>query len=221
MKSTHSAKFNHDPYAASYDQSVQHETHPIRAGYEATLQWVIDKAAIRETDDVLDLGVGTGNLSSRIHTFHTLTCVDVSRQMIKIAQQKLDRFQSVEYYEADILSFLSTTHKRFDVIVSTYTVHHLTEDEKAHLFGFVAKCLRPGGRAVFGDLMFLNEEAELDAIQTYEAQAQQDVAADIRDEFFWRVEDAVGRFEALSCQVESKQMSALSWGLAVFKPHTD
>lgn len=45
----------------------------------------------------------------------------------------------------------------FDAVLSTYAVHHLTGAEKVLLFQLIWERLWPGGRAVFGDLMFADE----------------------------------------------------------------
>ena len=40
------ASFNHDGGAHGYDEDVLNEQDPIRAGYEATLEWVAESAGI-------------------------------------------------------------------------------------------------------------------------------------------------------------------------------
>jgi hypothetical protein len=63
MRSQHAHTFNHDEWAAGYDADVADETNPIRAGYQATLGWVVERAAVGPDDAVVDLGIGTGNLA--------------------------------------------------------------------------------------------------------------------------------------------------------------
>ncbi len=46
MRSHHADTFNHDEWAAGYDADVADETNPIRAGYQATLEWVVERAAV-------------------------------------------------------------------------------------------------------------------------------------------------------------------------------
>jgi ubiquinone/menaquinone biosynthesis C-methylase UbiE len=41
-----------------------------------------------------------------------------------------------------------------DVVVSNYCLHHLSDSEKVQALAEVRRVLRPGGRLVFGDMMF-------------------------------------------------------------------
>jgi hypothetical protein len=54
MRSKYADYFNHDADAAGYDQDVQNERDPIRAGYRAVLRWVADK--VKPHSRVPDLG---------------------------------------------------------------------------------------------------------------------------------------------------------------------
>ena len=78
MRSAFVDVFNHDEDAIEYDLDVQDETRPLRSGYSAVLDWVIESANIQVNNLVLDLGSGTGNLSSRINVCRQLVCVDIS-----------------------------------------------------------------------------------------------------------------------------------------------
>ena len=44
MRSEHADAYNHDPWAEKYDADVQMSEDPIRAGYNETLDWVVDTA---------------------------------------------------------------------------------------------------------------------------------------------------------------------------------
>ena len=48
MRSTHADLFNHDDDAAGYDVEVGDESDPLRAGYGALLDWIIEAAALRD-----------------------------------------------------------------------------------------------------------------------------------------------------------------------------
>jgi tRNA (cmo5U34)-methyltransferase len=99
---------------------------------------------------VLELGVGTGTLSSLVleeFPHAHLTGVDLSPRMIDRAQRKLRPFRGrIELVAGDIAEF---EKRPYDVVVSALAIHHLTDPEKWRLFRRVFGCLPPGG--YFGD----------------------------------------------------------------------
>ncbi|MBV8279027.1 MAG: class I SAM-dependent methyltransferase, partial [Verrucomicrobia bacterium] len=167
MRSANAHVFNHDADAADYDNDVRNEADPIRAGYRNLLGWVVQQANITPTSRVLELGSGTGNLSALITDCRELVSVDVSENMEAIAKLKLRHLTHRRFIKADILEVFAQELGNFDAVISTYTVHHLTDEEKQQLFALVFAKLLPGGRAVFGDLMVLNNSDKEEKIQQY------------------------------------------------------
>jgi putative AdoMet-dependent methyltransferase len=218
MQSQHADKFNHDDWSNIYDEHVRNEEHPIRTGYDAVLNWVAEKSHTTPDSVVLDLGCGTGNLSLRLKAFKRLVCVDISEKMLAVAQQKLVGRKGVEFVQADLLGYFEREDvPQFDAVVSTYAIHHLTEDEKAVLFRKIDGVLKPGGRAVFGDLMFRDSGARDQQVEAYREQGRMDIVEDIEDEFFWLVSQADLLLGVFGFQTEVKRFSDLSWGIAATK----
>jgi len=209
VRSSHADQFNHDPDAHGYDADVSDESNPIRAGYRATLDWVADRAAVTSNDAVVDLGTGTGNLARRLPRGRRLVCVDVSARMLELAEAKLG--PSADYVQTDLLEVFER-NDRYDVVVSTYAIHHLTDEEKAALVEVVAARMNPSGRFVVGDLMV----ASRSAIPAVRARLQhEDVDALFEEEFAWHVDEALGALAAAGfVGLVAEQLSPLSWGLA-------
>ena len=153
MRSSHADYFNHDDGAVGYDDDVLNESDPIRTGYDAALGWVIENSGISRESRVLELGSGTGNLTSRLPEYHETICVDVSEKMEELALAKGARFPNRKFIKDDVLAVFDRNLGCFDSIVSTYTLHHLTEPQKVTLFGKLWSALNDGGVAVIGDLM--------------------------------------------------------------------
>jgi putative AdoMet-dependent methyltransferase len=216
MRSRRADDFNHDEWAEEYDESVRDEDDPIRAGYQETLGWTVQRAEIGPASVVVDLGAGTGNTAALIATARQLTCVDVSARMMDLAPPKLAHLESVEYVQADLLEFFDVP-RRFDRLVSTYAVHHLTEDEKAELLRRIASSLEPGGLAVFGDLMFEDHAARDALARKY--RKWPDVIEAIEDEYFWSLDNAAEHAQAAGCAItERRRFSDLSWGIRLEQP---
>lgn len=218
MRSRFVDKFSHDEDAPGYDLDVLDDDNPVRAGYRDVLDWVAGKARTTAHSTVLDLGAGTGNLSGKLEPFRSLTCVDASAKMMAIGQRKLGPRGDVTWIEQDLLEFMHFPPHPFDIVVSTYAVHHLTDGEKAALFRKIWDHLNPGGRAVFGDLMFANREEREAILSRYREADGEDLAAELEDEFPWDVEAASRVLEEIGFQVETKRFSELSWGILAGKP---
>ena len=209
MRSRHAHDFNHDEWAAGYDDDVADESNPIRAGYGATLDWVVRRAAVRPGDTVLDLGVGTGNLARLLPPCGRLVGVDVSTAMLELAAAKLD--PAVDLVQSDILEVLDGP-ERYDVVISSYAIHHLAADEKAALVGAVASRLQPGGRFAVGDLMVASRSS-VPAIRARLAHPEVDEL--FAAEFPWFVDEILVDLDASGFSgLVAEQLSDLSWGVA-------
>jgi putative AdoMet-dependent methyltransferase len=224
MESQYGAAFNHDPWADGYDQDVRNEAQPIRAGYAEVLAWTVAQAQITPQSVVLDLGSGTGNTSALIPAARRVVCVDLSARMTELARPKLAHLARVEFVMADLLGYFHTIRSseqppQFDAVLSTYAVHHLTEDEKTRLFRHIWERLRPGGRAVFGDLMFAHAEARRESEEKYRLLGDQEMIESFDEEFFWLVDAAEAALAAANFElVETRRFSELSWGICARKP---
>ena len=218
MRSSHVDLYNHDEDAATYDRDVLRSEDPIREGYTEVLDWIAQNAGITQDSTVIELGSGTGNLTARLPPCRSLVCVDVSAEMSKIAKRKLDGVSHISYVQADILEYFDADSPPFDVAISTYVVHHLTQQEKEFLFDQLVRRLLPGGRALFGDLMLESAQEERVLIDRYRSIGDDATADAIEEEFFWYVDASAGYLRNLGLSVETIRFSTLSWGIKIQMP---
>ncbi|MFK7780679.1 MAG: class I SAM-dependent methyltransferase [Candidatus Gracilibacteria bacterium] len=208
MKSKFVKKFNHDSIAVEYDEDVKNENNPIRTGYSSLLLWVNTKT--QGSEKIIDLGCGTGNtVNSLSGNFSKIICVDISENMINIAKEKLKKRENIFFIKNDLLQFFDEYKENdIDTIVSTYAIHHLTQDEKHKLFEKIYNFLPKGGKIIFGDLMFKNRGYEYDMRLKYP-----NLIEDFDDELYWYLDDELNELKKLGFNVEIKQFSDLSFGI--------
>lgn len=221
MESTRSANadiFNHDAEAAGYDNDVRNEADPIRAGYRDVLHWVVQQAQITPTSRVLELGSGTGNLSELIASCGELVSVDISENMETIAKCKMRHLANRRFIKADILEGFTQELGKFDAVISTYAVHHLTDQEKQRLFALIFDHLLPSGAAVFGDLMVQSDSEKEEKVHQYLAKGDRATAQAISEEFFWSLDTAIADLKRLGFKIRVKRFSDLSYGVIARKP---
>ncbi len=221
MRSRHADDFNHDPWARTYDAKVQDEANPIRAGYAALLAWALSSAQIAEDAVVLDLGAGTGNTAAGIPMARRVIAVDVSEKMLAQAPRKLAHLPWVEILKADLLEVFERNLPSFDAILATYSIHHLTEEEKRALYLKVHAALKPGGRVVFGDLMFEDQEAKRVLAARWTDDERTQVLRSVDEEFPFYLDRALPALEAAGLHVcEVRRFSDLSWGIVAEREGT-
>ncbi len=95
----------------------------------------------------LDLGCGTGRYSLYLDSLgHSVTGVDISKDMIRLAQKKSKK---VQFIQGDI-SNLSFEDNKFDLMVSGLAIHYVKNLEKA--INEFARVLRPGGQLIISSI---------------------------------------------------------------------
>ncbi|MNI18398.1 Trans-aconitate 2-methyltransferase [compost metagenome] len=87
------------------------------------------------TPNILDLGAGTGLFSSLLlqkYPQAKLTLIDISEKMLEIAKLRLSGFADIDYILDDYTHFVSP--EKFDIIISSLSIHHLSDHDKVKLF---------------------------------------------------------------------------------------
>lgn len=217
LRSRHVDQFNHDGIAAGYDDDVQDESDPIRTGYADVLAWVATRANRHVGGRLLELGSGSGNLTARLRGHAQIVAVDISTEMGRIARGKVGD-APVEWAISDLLEYVATPGDPFDVVVSTYAIHHLTAAEKTVLIAAVGARLRPGGVWLVGDLMVESEAAADTLKEQFRTAGQGWVAEAMDEEFFWDLSRCLPLLERQGFEVTTRRFSTLSWGIEARRP---
>lgn len=100
---------------------------------------------------ILDLGAGTGILTELLYKQHPnadITLVDLSTEMLNIAKKKFAD-KNFKYIEADYLTY--DFEEKYDIIVSSLSIHHLTDEEKKLLYNRIYDFLKSGGLFINAD----------------------------------------------------------------------
>ena len=106
---------------------------------------LLNALALDGTQDVLEIGVGTGRLALRVAPLsRSFTGIDISEKTIARAAEHLAGLAQVRLIRADFMAW--ETQARFHVIYSSLTFLHLAD--KPGAAQGVARLLAPGGRAV-------------------------------------------------------------------------
>ena len=134
-----------DLWADGYDKSVglsdEANTYPF-AGYKKVLAAIFQTVMQTPNASVLDIGFGTAVLTARLY-----------EQGCTIYGQHL--------YQGDFTQGLvePLRNRRYDYIVATYALHHLTDAQKVVFLSALRGCLNENGKILIGDVAFKTREA--------------------------------------------------------------
>ncbi len=126
------------------------------AGFEKVLDRLVNMSSPRPTDACVDLGAGTGFVTTAIAPrVGSVLAVDISPAMAVSLGERAARagLENVRTKVADLRE-LRLPPASADLIVSSYALHHLRDADKRALTAEAARWLRPGGRIVVADMMF-------------------------------------------------------------------
>lgn len=146
-----------DLWSRDYDKTVQlseeSDEYPF-AGYKDVLNTVYSEIRSRQGKTVLDIGFGTGILSKRLYDEGVeIFGVDFSAEMVNTAKEKMPDAKLFQY---DFTKGLpkELEGQRFDFIITTYAIHHLTDEEKISFIKLLKTHLNPNGKILIGDVAF-------------------------------------------------------------------
>ena len=153
-----------DLWADGYDRSVglsdEDGTYPF-AGYKSILNEIYSRVLSGSGRTVLDIGFGTATLAAKLYERGCSICgQDFSQRMLELAQAKMPE---ARLYMGDFSRGLAEDlmARRYDAIIATYSLHHLTDAQKVGMLRELQGLLNEDGHIYIGDVAF-ETRAELE-----------------------------------------------------------
>ena len=146
-----------DNYDTQVEISDEENVYPF-AGYKKVLSTVYEKTRKQNPKNILDIGFGTGILAKKLYDDgYNIYGIDFSNEMLKKAKQKMPNAELLQFDFTDGLP-KEFEQKQFDVILSTYAIHHIDDEAKKSYILKLLKSLNPKGILIFGDVAFETEK---------------------------------------------------------------
>jgi tRNA (cmo5U34)-methyltransferase len=138
-----------DEFAQEYDTQREYVIPELRQFYGMAV-WAAE--SLHHPPVVLDIGAGTGLMSAfllqKFPDAH-ITLMDFSENMLNVARQRFAGKKNIQYTVNDYSR--SEIGGPYDIVCSALSIHHLTSNDKQHLFDRIFSALSPGGMFVNAD----------------------------------------------------------------------
>ena len=192
-----------DLWADGYDKAVgisdEESTYPF-AGYKKVLGFIFKTIMETANAVVLDIGFGTGTLTTKLYEQGcSIYGQDFSTRMIALASEKMPY---AHLYQGDFSKGLvePLRDRRYDYIVATYSLHHLTDTQKRVFLSELRGHLKENGKIIIGDVAFETrkdlEQCKLKAGDTWDNDEIYFVVEELRKDFpglsFTQISDCAG-----------------------------
>lgn len=150
-------KWGFDQLASVHDQLVQEDSRKYK-NYDEALEHIVKLVSPLAGEKGLDIGTGTGNLAGRLSAKGVMMAgVDQSREMLLACQRKFPEM------ETKLGNFLALPYLdgKFDFVVSSFALHHLTSDQIPLALQEMQRVLKPHGRICIADLMMDGNQSSI------------------------------------------------------------
>lgn len=200
--------WNFDSQAEDYDSSLK------KSGFRFNVHEFYDEALATAVNHVqpnpgevgLDIGIGTGNLAAKcMENGASMIGVDQSEEMLRVCHEKLP---DIDTRHGHFLA-LPVMDKQVGFIVTSYALHHLTDDEKLMALQEMDRVLAEGGRIAIADLMFEDTRSKDEVLNRFEAEGNHEAIFAINDEYYGLCTKLVAWFERYGYHVKETQLSTI------------
>jgi len=208
------SRWDFDRWAKRYDETIRRTYQAddwMYKNYEEVLNQVVAFAQDilkKSKVTVVDIGIGTGNLAQKfVDKVECLIGVDPSPEMLKIAREKLPE---IETKEGSFLE-LPIADNSADLVISSYALHHLTEEEKMKALKEMSRVLKSQGKIIIADLMFVDQRVEKETKSKLVAEGKSGIVTEIEEEYYGYVDILTQKLAELGFSTQKKQMTDFVW----------
>lgn len=200
-----------DDWADDYDKTVymkdgQYEE--VFKNYTEILNETVKHISKFKDATVLDIGAGTGNLTTvAAKAGYNTIGLEPNSRMRDISIKK---YPSISFFSGTFLS-LPIDDNSVDAIITSYAFHHLTDSEKKDSIKILKKKLRNDGIIIITDTMYDSIETKESIIKDAYSKNYITLAHDLETEYYTTHAVLTELFESENFSVSYQQMNKFVW----------
>lgn len=103
---------------------------------------------------ILELGCGTSDILECFEETCDYIGVDIDEDYIKSARLRYSNKSFAKFICADVNDFARNCDEKFDLILMTAVIHHISDDEVERCFESIKKLLKENGRFISFDCVY-------------------------------------------------------------------
>ncbi|MBX0359357.1 MerR family transcriptional regulator [Halobacillus sp. Nhm2S1] len=176
-------RWNFDEQAKDYDDNIKTTEYRfnVHEHYDEALSKAHTWVEASSGEKVVDIGAGTGNLTGLfVDQGIPMVAVDQSKEMLKVCAEK---HPQTDIRLGHFLS-LPLNDKEVNFVVSSYALHHLTDEDKELALAEMDRILGDNGRVVIADLMFRDDSHRKSVLESYQESGNEEAVEAIEDEYY-------------------------------------
>lgn len=132
-----------------YDQEREFLIPCFKDFYHISLPLIAERT---EAEHILDIGAGTGLFSYFVYQTNPklkYTLLDISPEMLGVAKKRFAGLSNFSFLEMDYRE--KNIPGKYDIIISSLSIHHLSDTEKSSIYHRIYKSLNHGGLFINAD----------------------------------------------------------------------
>lgn len=204
-------KWNFDDMAMDYNEQIIDRVPEHNKAIK-----IVEDLVKKEPKDTtfLDVGCGTCKLWEGIGDTFDVTGLDNSYAMLSRSRTKLPW---IKLQLGNILDDSLFSGKKFDVIISTFTLHHINYNWKLKAFYNLFQLLNDKGKLIIADRMFLDEEDRRLSEEIMLENGKFQMLMDIKNEYYTYINSIKPYIEAIGYKMDITKIESNIWLLIINK----
>lgn len=189
-------QWDFDQMAINYVERFLKEDDQYLAGIQNARALIRQEGGAKR---ILDVGCGTCNLWETMGTRYQVTALDSSLNMLMAAREKVPW---AVFCLSDITRLNQEALGQFDLVISTFTLHHIDKNgQEAALKNMMQLC-KPSGKVVIIERCFQNHQQRLKAEEWLKEQGRDEELAILESEWYLYLDQVRDYVHYLKCKME-------------------